>query len=70
MIICVLSTILIYIYTLYVYIDDDLIDIAAYGHYIDVAPSHEIETFIQQLPDWSKGAEWTKFPSYLIKDTI
>lgn len=40
------------------------IHVAAYGHYIDV-PDTDITRFVKSLPAWSKGAEWTNFPSLM-----
>lgn len=49
---------------------DDPLDVAAYGHYIDVPLTDELQLLQQTLPDWAKGAEWTNFPSHLIRDTV
>ena len=47
-----------------------IIKVAVYGHYIDLAGETIVHQFIERLPDWSKGAEWTNFPSELIYDEI
>jgi len=49
---------------------DDPLDIAAYGHYIDVPLTEQLQLFHRALPEWAKGAEWTNFPSYLIRDVV
>ena len=47
------------------------VDIAVYGHYVALSDgSKEINQFIQRMPEWARGAEWTKFPSILISDRI
>jgi hypothetical protein len=49
---------------------DDPLDVAAYGHHIDVPLTAQLQLLQRTLPDWAKGAEWTNFPSHLIKDVI
>ena len=64
---------------------DQPIDVMGYGHYVERAridgkrvsssqrqesSADPIDQFIEHLPDWSKGAEWTKFPSSLIVERI
>jgi hypothetical protein len=50
---------------------DEPVQVAAYGHYTDQSEdTAEIRALMQDLPKWSKGAEWTKFPSLLISDSI
>lgn len=47
------------------------VQVAAYGHYTDQKEdSAEIKELIKELPDWSVGAEWTKFPSLLIQNAV
>jgi hypothetical protein len=43
--------------------------VVSYGHYVDQLSDETISKFIDCLPTWSKGAEWTKFPSILIAET-
>lgn len=50
---------------------DAPIEVAAYGHYTDQKEdTAEIKALLQDLPEWSKGAEWTKFPSLLVRDSV
>lgn len=49
---------------------DAPIDIAAYGHHTDVPLTTQLQLLQHSLPDWAKGAEWTNFPSHLIRDVI
>lgn len=47
------------------------VQVAAYGHYTEQKEdSAEIKELIKELPDWSVGAEWTKFPSLLIQNAV
>mgnify|MGYP005993316621 CR=1 FL=1 len=47
------------------------VQIAAYGHYTDEKhDTIEITELLKELPDWSRGAEWTKFPSLFIQDSV
>lgn len=48
----------------------DKVDIAGYGQYVDIIDNKEVRSFISQLPTWSKGAEWTNFPSIIIRDSV
>jgi hypothetical protein len=60
---------------LYILIADDpnvsdeqnRIEVIAYGHFVETQSS-KLEVFAGYLPEWSQGAEWTKFPSVLISD--
>lgn len=36
----------------------------------DESVNDAIDSFVDVLPTWSKGAEWTKFPSYLVVERI
>ena len=49
----------------------EAVQIAAYGHYTDEKhDTIEITELLKELPDWSRGAEWTKFPSLFIQDSV
>jgi hypothetical protein len=49
---------------------DAPLDVAAYGHHIDVPLTAQLQLLQRALPDWAKGAEWTNFPSHLIRDVV
>jgi hypothetical protein len=49
---------------------DKPVQIAAYGHYVDQSRDKAIVALVESLPQWSKGAEWTNFPSVLIRDSV
>jgi hypothetical protein len=42
------------------------LEIAAYGHYMDSGRDETITRFIDELPEWSQGAEWSQYQSSLI----
>ena len=47
------------------------VELAAYGHYTDqTEDTVELKKLTQDLPAWSRGAEWTKFPSFLVHDSV
>lgn len=48
----------------------EAVEVVAYGHFVDLVKDPYVTGFIDSLPSWSKGAEWTKFPSVLISDVI
>jgi hypothetical protein len=47
------------------------VQVAVYGHYTDQKEdTAEIKALMRDLPRWAKGAEWTKFPSSIIQDSV
>jgi hypothetical protein len=46
------------------------LEVITYGHYVDQTDDALLQSFVDLLPIWAKGAEWTKFPSILISETI
>lgn len=46
------------------------IDISAYGHYVLMRSTPELNGLKNELPAWSKGAEWTYFVSKLIATKV
>jgi hypothetical protein len=47
------------------------VQVAVYGHYTDQKEdTAEIKALMNDLPQWAKGAEWTKFPSSIIQDSV
>lgn len=51
--------------TQYFHHDEQLVEVIAYSHYVDELETKEVMKLIEHLPSWSKGAEWTRFPSKL-----
>ena len=45
--------------------EDKLLEVIAYAHYVDQIASKEVVHLMEHLPNWSKGSEWTRFPSKL-----
>jgi hypothetical protein len=48
----------------------EYLDVISYGHYVNNLDDPLIDKFIQRLPSWSRGAEWTKFPTVLIAERV
>jgi hypothetical protein len=44
-----------------------LLDVAAYGHYVDMGSTPALLQLESKLPVWAIGAEWTHFSSMLVQ---
>eukprot|EP00981_Chlorochromonas_danica_P003733 scaffold686_cov177-Ochromonas_danica.AAC.17 len=46
------------------------VELVVYGHYVDLVDDNQVVGLINSLPPWSRGSEWTKFPSVLLSDLV
>ncbi|KAJ1426252.1 hypothetical protein B484DRAFT_419996 [Ochromonadaceae sp. CCMP2298] len=53
---------------LFLLVQGGAVQVGAYGHYTspEAGGSKELDLLQGLLPDWSKGAEWTNFPSMIV----
>ncbi len=51
-------------------VGSESLEVITYGHYVDKTDDAILKDFVEVLPIWSKGSEWTKFPTILISETV